>query len=130
LLAVPPMRDQPVAHRTGRWAEDQALDYLRGNGLRLLRRNFRCRLGEIDLVMADRDLIVFVEVRFRSSNQFGSGFDTVTRAKQRRLIAAARAYLARHASDSTTCRFDVMSVTQRNYAPEFVWLKNAFDQDG
>jgi putative endonuclease len=124
------MPDEPQALARGRWAEDQALGYLERQGLRLLARNFRCRFGEIDLVMAEQNLIVFVEVRFRRSEGYGSGFETVTRAKQRRLIATARAYLARHASDTAACRFDVMSVTQRHYAPVYLWLKDAFDQDG
>jgi putative endonuclease len=123
------VRDEPSIRGAGRWAEDQALDYLKRAGLRLLCRNFRSRFGEIDLVMAERALIVFVEVRLRSSGRFGSGFETVTRVKQRRLIATARVYLARHGSNAV-CRFDVVSVTQRNYVPAFLWLKDAFDQDG
>jgi putative endonuclease len=98
--------------------------------LRLLARNYRCRFGEIDLVMAEQREIVFVEVRFRRNADFGSGFETVTRAKQRKLLATARAYLARYASDSAVCRFDVVSVTQRNYAPVHFWLKDAFEQNG
>jgi putative endonuclease len=117
------------ARSRGQWAEDQALGHLEGHGLRLLRRNFSCRLGELDLIMADGPIVVFVEVRFRSGSSFGAGFETVTRSKQRKLIAAARAYLARHGSDRTPCRFDVVSVTQRNYAPIFLWVKEAFNQD-
>lgn len=98
--------------------------------MRLLRRNFRCRFGELDLVMADGAVIVFVEVRYRSHSGFGAGFETVTRSKRHRLLAAARAFLARHGSDTARCRFDVVSVTQRNYAPHFLWVKDAFDQDG
>jgi putative endonuclease len=124
------MQDEPQARARGRWAEDEALAYLERHGLRLLARNFRCRFGEIDLVMSDEQLIVFVEVRYRRNEGYGSGFETVTRAKQRRLIATARAFLARHASDTAACRFDVMSVTQRHYTPVYLWLKDAFDQDG
>jgi putative endonuclease len=121
------MRDLPGHLRSGRWAEDQALAHLERAGLRLLTRNFRCRLGEIDLVMADGRAVVFVEVRLRSSSRFGSGLETITRAKQRKVIAAARAYLARHGSDTAPCRFDVVSVTQRNYQPELIWVKDAFN---
>jgi putative endonuclease len=117
------------ARGRGQWAEEQALGHLTRHGLRLLQRNFRCRLGELDLIMADGPVVVFVEVRFRSGSSFGAGFETVTRAKQRRIMAAARAYLARHRSDEAPCRFDVVSVTQRNYAPIFLWVKEAFNQD-
>jgi putative endonuclease len=115
--------------RAGRWAEDQAADHLRGHGLRLLCRNFRCRVGEIDLVMTDGAALVFVEVRFRSNLRYGTGLESVTRAKQMKLLAAARAYLARHPVGNTPCRFDVVSVTKRNYRPDFLWVKDAFGQD-
>jgi putative endonuclease len=115
--------------RTGQWAEEQSIHYLEAQGLRLMARNFRCRLGELDLIMSDGGVLVFVEVRFRRSERFGGGLESVTRAKQRKLLATARAYLARHAAGDTPCRFDVMSVTKRNYQPDFLWIKDAFGQD-
>lgn len=114
---------------SGRWAEDAAAAYLTGQGLRLRERNFRCRLGEIDLIMTDGAQLVFVEVRYRRSGRYGAGFETVTRAKRRRLMAAARAYLARHRGADAFCRFDVVSVAKPNYAAEFVWIRDAFGQD-
>ena len=114
---------------TGQWAEDQAAGHLEQHGLRLIERNFRCRFGELDLIMADADVLVFVEVRFRRSERFGGALESVTRAKQRRLLAAARAYLARRGGGEPRCRFDVVSVTKRNYRPDFIWLRDAFGQD-
>jgi putative endonuclease len=113
----------------GAWAEAEAAAYLERHGLETLTRNFRCRLGEIDLVMRDREVLVFVEVRCRAASRFGDALDSVTRTKQRKLMAAARAYLARYRLGEASCRFDVVSVTKRNYGPDFVWLRNAFDQD-
>lgn len=113
----------------GRWAEDQAAGYLQQQGLRLECRNFRCRAGEIDLIMADGPTLVFVEVRFRSSSRFGTPLDTVTRAKQRKLLVAAGVYLARNRQGHRRCRFDVLSVTKRNYCPAFHWVQDAFGQD-
>lgn len=115
--------------RTGEWAEEQTLRHLEHQGLRLVTRNFRCRLGEIDLIMMDADVVVFVEVRFRRSMRFGAGFESVTGAKQRKLLAAARAYLARHPHPGAPCRFDVVSVTKRHYRPDFLWVRDAFGQD-
>lgn len=115
---------------TGRWAEQRAAAFLCRRGLRLRSCNFACRAGEIDLVMSDGDCLVFVEVRYRADARFGAGFDTVTRAKQRKLRAAAAAYLARHALADARCRFDVVSVSKRNYRPDFRWFKDAFGQDG
>lgn len=114
---------------TGRWAEAAAADYLQSQGLRLRQRNFRCRLGEIDLVMADADRLVFVEVRFRRDAQYGAGYETVGAQKQRKLLAAANAYLARYRLAEMICRFDVVSVTKRNCRPEFFWVRDAFGQD-
>lgn len=115
---------------TGRWAEGQALEYLQRQGLRLVRRNFRCRLGEIDLVMRHGATLVFVEVRYRAPSRFGNGAESVTPAKQRRLLAAARVYLAATAPTRAPCRFDVVSVSKRHYEPEFHWVRDAFGHDG
>ncbi|MEQ8857355.1 MAG: YraN family protein [Pseudomonadales bacterium] len=113
---------------TGAWAEAEAAAYLQRQGLRLLARNFRCRVGELDLVMSDGATLVFIEVRSRSSDRFGTALESVTPAKQRRLLAAARAFLSRHRHGDATCRFDVISVTKRHYSPDFHWVKNAFGQ--
>ena len=124
------MADDP-RHASGRWAEDAALAYLQSQGLVLLTRNFRCRFGEIDLVMRDHSALVFVEVRFRRSDRFGSGAASITHAKRRRLITAARHYLAgigRH--PLPPCRFDVVSVSQPNYRTDFEWIRDAFTEDG
>jgi len=114
----------------GRWAEAAAERYLQRHGLQLVRRNFRCRRGEIDLIMTDGNVLVFVEVRYRQSSTFGTGADSVTFSKQRRLLAAAAFFLAgtqvRH---QPTCRFDVVSVSRRNYRAEFHWIRDAFTQD-
>lgn len=122
------MADAPHL-RTGRWAEEAAAGHLARSGLVVLARNFRCRHGEIDLVMADGDELVFVEVRFRADERYGAGFETVTAAKQRRLTTAARVYLSRHGVEHLPCRFDVVSVTKRNYRPEIHWLRDAFSSD-
>lgn len=111
----------------GAWAEREAQDYLETHGLKFVKRNYRCRSGEIDLVMLDGDIIVFVEVRYRASDHFGAGFETITNAKRRRLIAAASSFLARHPRFSKRCcRFDVVSVTGRNYHLHFLWIRDAF----
>ena len=82
------------AQRAGSLAEAQALDYLRSQGLRPIAANVRLRCGEIDLIMADGDQCVFVEVRQRSSRRYGGAAASVTPRKQARLRAAAQAWLA------------------------------------
>jgi putative endonuclease len=103
--------------------ERLACAYLQGCGLRLVARNYRCRRGEIDLIMRDRDILAFVEVRYRASTRFGTPAETVSPKKRQRLAAAAADYLARHPT-TLACRFDVLSITGTN---EIDWIRNAFD---
>ena len=89
-------------------------------------RNYRARVGEIDLIMLDGEELAFVEVRYRSRVDFGAGADTVDLRKQRRLALTARHFLAHRDSDNLPCRFDVVSVTKTNYGLRFEWIRNAF----
>lgn len=109
----------------GAQAEDQALAYLRQQGLTLLERNYRCRGGEIDLVMRDGGQIVFVEVRYRKSQAFGGALASVGPRKQARLIVAARHYLASRRSDRPA-RFDVAAVSSEQGKLAIQWIKDAF----
>lgn len=111
----------------GRWAEDMALDTLKARGLEPLSRNYRCRFGEIDLIMRDRDTTVFVEVRMRSRVDFGSGADSVDARKQRRLISTAEHFLQRHPRLSECgCRFDVVSIAASDATHRVEWIADAF----
>ncbi len=108
-------------------AESAALSFLEERGLRLVERNYRCRMGEIDLIMREKDTLVFVEVRKRSSRDFGGAAASITDAKQKKLIHAARHYLSKFGSEPA-CRFDALLYDETG-KPE--WIKNAFfDQDG
>lgn len=112
----------------GRRWERKAETFLRRQGLKTLERNFLCRSGEIDLVMVDRECLVFVEVRFRSRDLHGSGADSVSPLKQARIIRAARHYLARYPAYATRpCRFDVISVGGQAGEVRLDWIRNAFD---
>ncbi|MBK1716482.1 YraN family protein [Thiocystis violacea] len=105
--------------------ERLAETFLTSRKLKLLARNHRCRFGEIDLVMLDEAVLVFVEVRYRSSGRFGTPAETVDARKQKRLIAAARHYLQTHPSQRP-CRFDVIAISGRD---EIQWIKHAFILD-
>lgn len=85
-------------------------------------------MGEIDLIMIDSSFLVFVEVRFRTSNEYGNPLETVTRAKQRKIIRTASHYLlSKFNSHDIACRFDVVAVTQQeNEQLSFNWIKSAF----
>jgi len=110
----------------GQAAESRAETFLETHGLKLLVRNWRCRFGEIDLVMQDGPTLVFVEVRLRSRSDFGGAAASVTSSKQKKLLAAARQYLGT-LKTLPPCRFDVVALTG-NAPPD--WIKNAFDDMG
>jgi putative endonuclease len=91
----------------GRAAEDLAARFLGGQGLHVVARNFRTKRGEIDLVARDGATLVFVEVRFRRSASHGGAAESITAAKQARMVAAAQVYLLRQRGDPP-CRFDAI----------------------
>ena len=107
----------------GARAEDLCAELMRGAGLRVLARNWRCRHGEIDLVAEEGRILVFAEVRFRSDARFGGAGESVTAAKRARIVAAARLYLMRR--PDAECRFDVL-LLDRLEARSIRWIRNAF----
>ncbi len=121
-MDAPGKRPQTARQARGQAGEDQALAHLLRHGLTLVTRNFRCKAGEIDLIMHDRDSLVFVEVRRRSSAGFGGAAASVTAAKRLRLVRAAQFYLLRQRV-VPACRFDVVAID----GDRLDWLQNAFD---
>ena len=112
----------------GTAAERVAGAWLRRRGLRRLEANYRCRSGEIDLVMQDGAVLVFVEVRYRRTGAFGSAAETVGSAKRRRLVRAASRYLQQHPQwANRVCRFDVISMSGDERQPEIEWIRHAFE---
>ena len=111
-----------AAGSIGAEAEQRAAGYLARRGLTLVERNFRCRGGEIDLVMREGRVLVFVEVRARAASRFGGAAESITAAKQARVVLAARHYLARHGLD-VPCRFDALLID----GDRLDWIKHAFE---
>lgn len=119
----------PRAAAIGRAAEDHALRELDAAGLRCVARNFRCRLGELDLVMVDGDTLVCVEVRARTVSRFGSACESVNGAKKRRLQAAAGVFLATHpALARLPLRFDLFAIDRLpgDATPRTAWIRGIF----
>lgn len=112
-------------HTSGREGEAAALAHLKGNGLKLIARNWSCRAGELDLVMLEGDTVVFVEVRYRRHDAWGGALESIDARKRQKLIKAAQFFLlkeqrwARH-----PCRFDVVAL---GASPDLNWIRNAFD---
>ena len=118
---------RPCAPEIGRRLEDAAHDYLRDQGLVPLERNYRCRLGEIDLVMRDGTVLVFVEVRYRRSARYGHAAESIVASKRRKVIMTAQHYLqARRKLRGLPARFDVVAITDGRDGPVFEWIRDAF----
>lgn len=120
----------PAASHTavGREAEYAACEFLQAHGLKLLERNFRVSGGEIDLVMSDGEVVVFVEVRARQHGGFMHPAESITRRKQRRIINAGTRYLQRTRRLHTTrSRFDVVCITGAQSDRKLEWIKGAFE---
>jgi len=119
----------PSRQAAGMAAEQQALDYLLAQGLLLLARNWRCKRGELDLVMLDRDTVVFVEVRYRLHSGYGGALGSIDVRKQEKLTLAAQYFLQKEPRwASHPCRFDVIALQGSGHSgTPLDWLKNAFD---
>ncbi len=118
---------QPHEPSAGSIAEATAAAWLERQGLVVVEKNYRCKGGEIDLIMRDGNDLVFVEVRLRKRSSYGSAAESVTATKQRRLICAARHFLATHARwQNSACRFDVVAADDLNNAQNWQWLRHAF----
>ncbi len=112
--------------RTGLAHEQIALDHLLAQGLTLEQRNYRCRLGEIDLIMRDGQTVIFVEVRYRRSAGHGGALASIGHAKTRRIAMSAQTYLKqRYGTLDMPMRFDVVALD--GPAPTLRWLKAAFE---
>lgn len=109
----------------GAEAEEAAAHFLVSKGLTLVERNFRCRFGEIDLILRDGQTLVFVEVRYRRNRAFGGAAESITAAKREKILLTARHYLAaqRRLPD---CRFDAVLI--HGDGGQIEWLVNAFGE--
>ena len=121
-------RTTRVTRQTGLNAEQTAFQYLRDKGLQPVRRNFRSRRGEIDLIMLDDACLVFVEVRYRNEMSFVRAVQTVDIHKQRKLAHAAAMFLSMNPYFSDhVCRFDVLGIDRKSDGEIFVeWMRDAF----
>ncbi len=115
----------------GEQAEQVALSYLQQQGLQLITRNYRCRRGEIDLIMQHRESIVFIEVRYRRNLHFGGAGASVNRRKQDKLIMSALHYLQKNRQAAKQpARFDVIAIhagSDRSVTADNIqWIQDAF----
>lgn len=113
-------------HRFGAAAEELAARHLRRSGCRVLSRRYRWRGGEIDLIVRDGGVLVFVEVKARSKTAFGTAALAVTPRKQARLRRTAARWLSEHGPAGGPCRFDVVCVEGDGGRVRIRWIRDAF----
>ena len=111
----------------GKEGERVAERYLQKKGYKLVERNYRCLGGELDLIVLDRRVIVFVEVKTRTGSGFGTPFEAVEARKQQRMIRAAQFFLAEKGLQQRDARFDVVGVSWPGREPVIEHIENAFD---
>jgi putative endonuclease len=122
-----PTLDKAWRRRKGGRFEQLALSWLQARGLSLVCCNYHCKLGEIDLVMNEADVLVFVEVRYRGVGSQVSACETVDARKQHKLLRTARYFLlCNEALALRPCRFDVLGISDRHGHPHYEWIRNAF----
>ena len=113
--------------KLGRWGERYCERYLRRMGLECIARNFSINTGEIDLVMADGDVLVFVEVKTRASENFAKAQEAVNHTKRMRMISATKYFIGKYKLRDKPVRFDVVAVVlPERGSPEIRHYKNAF----
>jgi len=115
--------------KLGREGEEAAVAYLKKKGYRILEKNFRSKLGEVDIITEKRGTIVFIEVKARADHQYGHPFNAITPAKQRKIIQVAQTYLAKHRLMENSARFDVVGLTldpDNSKSFQIELLENAF----
>jgi putative endonuclease len=121
------MSDPTTTVARGRQFEAFAEQWLEARGLKRLDRNFNARGGELDLVMRDGASVVFVEVRYRATSRMVGALESVTVAKQGRIVLAATLWLQRHPQyASVACRFDVIGIEGAEPSCHVTWIKQAF----
>ena len=118
-----------MSAKAGALSEDVAALYLQENNLLVLQRNFRCKLGEIDIIAKDANCVIFAEVRFRKNDNYGSAAESVTNSKQKKIIRAAKFYLqTKILATDLNFRFDVIAISQSIESPKIEWIKDAFNE--
>ena len=114
----------------GNRAEQAAARWLQARGLQHVCANYRCRVGELDLIMLDHNCLVIIEVRYRRGSSFGGALGSVTMAKQNKIRRATLHYLQRHAAyRHHRLRFDVLAISTNSGKLSFQWHKRAFYAD-
>lgn len=113
----------------GKSGEENAVSFLKENGYKILARNYKTKLGEIDIIAVDKDTYCFIEVKTRHSDKFGLPSEAISSIKQRQISKAALNFLKENKLLDKKARFDVVSIIYQKDAPRLDLIKNAFELD-
>ncbi|GHE81926.1 YraN family protein [Thalassotalea profundi] len=125
-------KDKNYSNTHGQLAEQIAKEHIQEEGLIFIEQNFHSRWGEIDLIMKDNEVFVFIEVKYRKNTVFGGAISAISTKKQQKIIKTAAIYLQQHGLNeyNTAYRFDVVAIEGNINSiakPQINWLKNAFN---
>lgn len=115
--------------KLGREGEEEAVKFIKKQGYRILRTNYKTRSGEIDIIAEDKRVVAFIEVKTRSSSGYESPLEAVTPYKQKKIALVANQFLTRHKVENRECRFDIVSILAPSEDPktwEIELIKDAF----
>ena len=108
--------------------ESLACEYLKSQGVRILERNFRCRLGEVDIIARDGKYLCFIEVKYRKDDSFGKPEEAVSLNKIKHICKVSTFYLySKYKSLDVSVRYDVIAISPKEKMLSFKWIKNAFE---
>ena len=124
-----PEKERDPRIGTGRTGEELAVCYLKNQGYTIVERNYRMRIGEIDIIARDGECLVFIEVKTRRSSRFGSPFEAVDFRKQQQISRVALAFMIQNQCGEVPVRFDVVGVHLEK-SPRVELIKNAFEYSG
>src|SRR3989338_2012488 len=111
---------------TGKMGEDIAVDFLQKSGYKIVERNFRCKLGEIDIIALDKNILIFIEVRTKKTSSFCTPQETVNFSKQKKIQRLSLYYLMKKQIKNKDCRFDVVAIDLSKGKNGIELFKNAF----
>jgi len=122
------MSEKDQRHQLGKDSEQLAVDYLQNSGYKIIQRNYRIRGGEIDIIAKEKNTLVFIEVKSRTTTRYGHAIQSLTRQQQKRLSKTALTYLHQHKMVNHRARFDVVAIQKNQYAgTEIQLIRNAFE---
>lgn len=124
----PSPTNKPLSTRQrGLEMEELAANFLEQQGIKIITRNFSCKIGEIDIIANDNTHLIFVEIRFRKNQRYGGALASINTRKQHKLIHTAQFFLkTKRLLQNSPCRFDVIAITLHNEKPSLEWVQNAF----